>query len=49
MNAPIANPEAMAARGSATLSEAANKALCWLMGEQASRMKCGEATHCGDV
>jgi hypothetical protein len=29
--------------GSATLSEAANQALCWLMSEQASRVKCGEA------
>lgn len=33
----LANPS------SATLSEAANQALCWLMGEQASHMRCGEA------
>lgn len=29
--------------GSTTLSEAANQALCWLMGDQAIRMKCSEA------
>ena len=31
------------AHGSATLSEAANQALCWLMSKQAGRMKCGES------
>ena len=42
-----ARPDAESVRvqraGSATLSEAANQALCWLMGEQASRMECGQS------